>query len=69
MDRQCAQWPCVTRPYVFQQDSAPLQKSQAMQEWMAENVHDHITPNIWPTNSPDLNPLDYDVWSIVERGP
>jgi len=21
----------------------------------------------WPPNSPDLNPLDYYVWSIVER--
>ena len=22
---------------------------------------------IWPSNSPDLNPLDYSVWSILER--
>ncbi len=30
--------------------------------------HDHITPNIWPSNSLDLNPLDYYVWSVIERG-
>ena len=23
--------------------------------------------NIWPPNSPDLNPLDYFVWSVVEK--
>lgn len=23
--------------------------------------------NFWPPNSPDLNPLDYYVWGIVER--
>ncbi len=22
--------------------------------------------DIWPSNSPDLNPLDYSVWSILE---
>ena len=56
------------RPYALQRDSAPSHISQAMQEWMAENFHDHITPNIWPPNSPDLHPLDYYVCSVVERG-
>ena len=58
---------CNGRPYVFQQDSAPSHKAQTTQEWMADNFHDHITPNIWPPSSPDLNPLDYYVWSIVEK--
>ena len=34
---------------------------------MADNLYDHIVPNIWPPNSPDLNPLDYYVWSVVEK--
>ena len=34
---------------------------------MAENFHDHVTPNLWPPNSPDLNPLDYYVWGVVEK--
>jgi len=25
------------------------------------------TPNMWPPSSPDLNPLNFYVWSIVER--
>ena len=28
-------------------------------EWMADNLYDYITPDIWPPNSPDLNPLEY----------
>ena len=55
------------RPYVFQQDSAPAHKAKATQEWMSANLHSHITPEFWPPNSPDLNPLDYYVWGVVER--
>ena len=32
---------------------------------MADNLYDHINPNIWPPNSLDLNPLDNYVWSVV----
>ena len=36
------------------------------QDWMSENLHDHITPNIWSPSFPDLNPLGYYVWGVVE---
>ena len=26
-----------------------------------------LQPNMWPPNSPDLNPVDYCVWSAMER--
>ena len=26
-----------------------------------------LQPNTWPPNSPDLNPVDYCVWSALER--
>lgn len=55
------------RPYVFQQDSAPSHTAHTTQEWMATNFHDHVTPNMWPPSSPDVNPLDYYVWGVVER--
>ena len=54
------------RPYV-QQDSAPSHESMTTQDWMSENLHDHITPNMWSPSSPDLNPLDYYVWGVVKR--
>ena len=37
------------------------------QDSMSENLHDHITPNMWPPSSTDLNLLDYYVWGIVEQ--
>ena len=54
------------RSYVFQQDSVPAYKAKVTQEWLAKSCDDHATPNIWPPSSPDLNPMDYYVWGVVE---
>ncbi|EYC16834.1 hypothetical protein Y032_0032g2521 [Ancylostoma ceylanicum] len=43
------------------------------QEWIARNFPDFISvdispqrPGHWPANSPDLNPLGYLIWGILE---
>ena len=28
---------------------------------------DFIPPDRWPPNSPDLNPVDYKIWSVVQQ--
>ena len=28
---------------------------------------DFITPELWPPNSQDLNPVDYSVWSVMQE--
>jgi hypothetical protein len=33
---------------------------------LREECPDFISRDEWPPNSPDLNPLDYSVWSILE---
>ena len=50
------------RPWVWQQDSAPAHKSKETQE-----CYDFVPFSHWPCSSPDLNPLDYFVWSYVEN--
>ena len=55
------------RPYAFQQDSAPSHKARMTQEWMSANLHSHITPEFWPSNSLHLNPLDYYVCGVVKK--
>ena len=50
------------RSYVFQQDSAPAHAARKTQKWLEDNFFDHVTPDMWPPNSPDCNPLDYYVW-------
>ena len=36
------------------------------QKWLSEHFPDFITKNEWPDSSPDLNSLDYAIWSILE---
>lgn len=37
------------------------------QDSLAINFHDHFTPTMWPSSSPDVNHLEYYVWEIIER--
>lgn len=64
--------PWITRianggPYVWQQDSAPCHTSGKSQKWLSENFYDFTSPNVWPPNSPDLNPMNYFIWGAVEK--
>jgi hypothetical protein len=52
--------------WIFQQDGAPSHTATRTQEWCQRNVPDFITKTQWPPRSPDLNPLDYSIWSILE---
>lgn len=54
------------RPWTFQQDSAPAHKARVNQEWLKNNVPNFISHTEWPSKSPDANPLDYCLWSILE---
>lgn len=54
------------RPWTFQQDSAPAHKARVNQDWLKNNVPNFISHTEWPSKSPDANPLDYCLWSILE---
>ena len=54
------------RPLVWQQDSAPAHKFKETQAWLQEECYDFVPFSHCPP-SPDLNPLDYFVWSYVEN--
>ena len=54
-------WRCV-----WQQDSTPFHTSGKSQKWLSVNFSDYTSPNVWPPNSPDLNPMDYYAWGAVE---
>ena len=53
------------RPWVWQQDSAPAHKSKETQAWLQKECYDFVPFSHWPPSSPDLNPLDYFLWSYV----
>lgn len=52
--------------WIFQQDSAPAHRAKKTQEFCNENFPDFLTSNEWPPYSPDLNPLDYSIWGILQ---
>ncbi len=52
--------------WCFQQDSAPAHKAKICQNWCRQNLPDFISTEEWPPSSPDLNPLDYSIWGILE---
>jgi len=49
--------------FVFQQDSAPSYRAKDSVALQDQETPDFIPPALWPRNSPDLNPVDYTVWS------
>jgi len=51
--------------YIFQQDSAPAHRARATVELLEKETPEFIPPQLWPPNSPGLNPVDYSVWGIL----
>ena len=53
--------------WTFQQDWAPAHGAKSTLELCKELFPDFWDKDVWPSNSPDLNPLDFSVWSILEQ--
>jgi hypothetical protein len=51
--------------FCSQQDSAPYHKATCIQVWLTKNVLDFLTSSDWLAWSPDLNPLNYFIWSYM----
>ena len=53
--------------FTFQQDSAPAHRARETVEILSREPPDFISPLLWPPNSPDLNPVDCKVWSVLQE--
>ena len=51
--------------YTFQEDSAPAHRVRETVELLGNETSDSIPPTLWQPNSPDLNPVDYRIWSVM----
>uniref|UniRef100_A0A914UNG0 DDE_3 domain-containing protein n=1 Tax=Plectus sambesii TaxID=2011161 RepID=A0A914UNG0_9BILA len=55
------------RPWTLQQDWAPAHLAKTSISLCKSLFPDVWDRDVWPPNSPDANPLDYSVWSILQN--
>ena len=53
--------------FTFQQDGVPSHTANKTQDWCESHFPAIWRKKLWPLSSPDLNPLDFCVWSILEK--
>jgi len=52
--------------FEFLQDTVPLHCAKVTQQFLRQNTPDFIAADEWASYSPDLNPLDYCIWDILQ---
>ena len=54
--------------YTFQQDGAPAHctRETVGLELLRRDTPDFISRSLWPPNSPDLKPVDYTAWGVLQ---
>ena len=57
---------CFGNNYIFTQDGAPPHTSNISQNWCKKNFFEFWNKFLWPPSSPDINPMDFSIWSILE---
>jgi len=57
---------CGRHKWTLQRDGAPAHTARNTMEYLEKAKIDFIEPDMWPPNSPDLNPVDYAVWGALQ---
>ena len=60
-------WVANGRPHVWRQDLAPCHTFLKSTKWLSAIFYNYSSPNVWPLNPTDPNPMDYYIWSAVEK--
>jgi len=53
--------------FAFLQDNAPAHRARDTVELLRRETPQFISPDMWPANSPDLSPVDYCVWGMLQE--
>ena len=53
----------------FTQDGAPSHTSKFTQAFLRQNNTTFLEKDFWPPSSPDANPMDFCLWSVLEEMP
>src|SRR6218665_188484 len=62
-----AVWGISSDFFIFQQDSAPAPRAKDTIVLLRRGIPSFIGPEFWPANSPDLNPVDYRIWGLIQE--
>ena len=54
-----------TASITLQQDWAPAHRARSTKAWLQQNELKFWNEDIYPSASPDLNPMDYAVWGMM----
>src|SRR6218665_513401 len=60
-------WEMSSDFFIFQQDSAPAHRAKDTTALLRRETPSFIGPELWPANSPDLNPVDYRIWGLIQE--
>ena len=52
---------------VFQQDNVLAHSAYATGELLRQKTSNFLASNLWPSNSPDLGPVDYEIWAVMQH--
>jgi len=53
--------------YCSQALRRPAHRARETVHLLTHETSDFITPALWPANSPDLNPVDYQIWGKLQE--
>jgi len=63
--------PCIKEisgdNFIFQQDSAPAHWARDTMALLRRETPGFISPDQWPPNSPDMNPVDYKIRAVMQE--
>ena len=58
---------CRQQRWTLQQDGAQSHTAKNTLNYLKRENVSLIEPQMWPPNSPDLNPVDYSVWGALQQ--
>jgi len=53
--------------FVFKQDSTLAHHARDTIQLLQRETPDFTGPDLWPPNSPDVNPVDYKIWGVMQQ--
>ena len=67
-------FPCIspilcstTTLEITQHGNLLIHRARDTIQLLQQKTPDFIGPDLWPPNSPDLNPVDYKIWGVMQQ--